>query len=71
MFCKFERVEMTDEAKEMFPKVVQTGYVSSIRNWPDAIRVRRDGIKNAETWHPKYWKSVYDPMMPVREGVGE
>jgi hypothetical protein len=32
------------------------GLVMSVQDWPDAIRVRRDGRRSADTYHPSFWE---------------
>ena len=56
-----DRVAMTREAQRQFSSHhSKTGVVVGIRPWA-RLRVRRDGIKQAETWHESYWRKVRTP----------
>lgn len=54
-FRKGETVKMAPKAARMFPSAVQTGVVTSLLG-EGSIRVRRTGLKGAETWHESFWR---------------
>jgi len=46
---------MTPVAITTFPATSNTGRVTSVEPGY-CVRVRRDGRKNVEVWHPDYWR---------------
>lgn len=58
-----DRVAMTQEAQRSFSRYrSKTGVVVGLLPYRWArLRVHRDGIKQAETWHESYWRKVRTP----------
>lgn len=54
-FIKGDRVEMTDDARKIFPNAKRTGVVKSLLG-AHTVRILRDGVKQPETWSEKFWR---------------
>lgn len=58
-FKRGDRVVMTYRGTTNFRgAAAQCGVVVSCGHEPGLMRVKRDGLKNAETWHQSYWRKV-------------